>query len=185
MPPPVNKIAPEVTGVNKLVDFVAQRLPAQAFPTSARTFLETVQGNRNPITEGNFSPEELAAIREMILLKGGKAGDIQYEDYRALGKAMRERGQIPTSMSPSLLSMGDPLGNVQTTLGRFKYARDANGNLVVQDTYDFNPIYSDGSMQEAQSGDYGALSPYGLVRNYAGEKIPPGYGRQVKINLGR
>ena len=183
MPQP-NKLAPEVTGVNKLIDFVVQRLPANKFPTSARTLLETAQGRQDPITEGNLSPEELATLRELILLKGGDAGDIQYGDYRALGKSMRERGQIPASMSPSLFSMGDPLGNLQTTLGRFKYVRDAKGNLVVQDTYDFNPP-QEGTMQEQRTGDYGALGPYGLIRDYAGEKIPRGYGRPVNINLGR
>jgi len=184
MPQPTNKLAPEVTGVNRLVDFIAQRLPAHKFPTSARTLLETVQGARGPITEGNFSPEELAAIREMVMLKGGDKGDIQYQDYHALAKEMRARGQIPASVSPSLFSMSDPLGNVQTTLGRFRYARDANGNMRIIDMYDFNPP-QEGAMQEARTGDYGALGPYGLIRDYAGEKIPPGYGRPVNINLGR
>jgi len=177
MPQPKNKLAPQVTGVNKLLDFVVQRLPADKFSTNARTLIETAQGNREPITEGNFSPEELATIRELIMLKGGNMGDIQYHDYRVLGKAMRQRGELPATVFPSLMSMMDPMGNIQTTLGRFKYARDANGNMVVQDSYDFNPP------EEAM--DYAAAGPYGVIRGYAGEKIPPGYGRQVKINLGK
>lgn len=180
MPQPKNTLAPKVTGVNKLVDFVAQRLPPRMFPTSARTFLETAQGNREPITESNFSPEELAALKEMVLLKGGDAGDIQYKDYDALAKMLRERGQIPISTSPSVFSMGDPLGNVQTTLGRFRYVRDAGGNLMVQDSYDFNPP-QEGASQEQNAG----FGPYALIRGYAGEKIPPGYGRQIKVNLGK
>lgn len=184
MPQPTNKLVPEVTGINKLLDYVVQRLPANMFSTNARTLIETAQGNRNPITESHFSPEELATIKELIALKGGDAGNIQYADYHALSKAMQARGQIPMSTAPGLLSMGDPLGNIQTTLGRFKYARDAKGNLVVQDTYDFNPP-QEGAMQEQRTGDYGAFGPYGLIRDYAGEKIPPGYGRPVNINLGR
>jgi hypothetical protein len=172
MPQPANKLAPEVTGVNRLLDFIVQRLPANMFPTNARTLLETAQGNRDPITESNFSPEELAAIKEMITLKGGDVGNIQYEDYDTLVKTMRERGQLPVSKYPGLLSMGDAFGNVQTTLGRFNYARDANGNMVVQDTYDFNP-------------QHGSAGPYKLLRDYAGEKIPRGYGRPVNVNLGR
>lgn len=179
-----NSLAPQPTGINRLLDFVVQRLPANKFPTAARTLLETAQGNRDAITEGHFSPEELAALRELILLKGGDAGSIQYKDYRMLSKAMHDKGQRPMSNSPSLMSLGDPLGNLQTTLGRFRYSRDANGNLVVQDTYDFNPP-QEGAMQEQRTGDYGALGPYGLIRDYAGEKIPPGYGRQVNVNLGK
>jgi hypothetical protein len=167
-----------------LLDFIVQRLPAGKFSTNARTLIETAQGNRDPITEQHFSPEELAAIKELVMLKGGNAGDIQYQDYHTLAKVMRERGQIPASTSPSLFSMSDPLGNIQTTLGRFKYARDPKGNLIVQDTYDFNPP-QEGAMQEQRTGDYGALGPYGLIRDYAGEKIPPGYGRPININLGR
>ena len=170
MPPSqANKLAPEVTGVNRLIDFVAQRLPPDIFPTNARTLLETAQGNRSPITENNFSPEELNVLKELIALKGGNTGSIQYDDYRKSGKPV------------TLLT---PLGNIQTTLGRFRYTRDANGNLIVQDMYDFNPP-QEGALQEQRTGDYGALGPYGLIREYAGQKIPPGYGRPVNINLGR
>lgn len=176
---------PEMTGINRVTDFIAQRLPASSFPTSGRTFLETVQGKRDPITEGNFSPEELAVMKEMIALKGGDAGDIQYGDYQALAKAMRARGKIPASTTPSLFSMSDPLGNVQTTLGRFKYGRDARGNLVVRDTYDFNPPQDPNSMQEQRTAEYGAMGPYSLIREYAGEKVPPGRGRDININLGK
>jgi hypothetical protein len=182
MPQPTNKLAPQVTGVNRLVDFVVQRLPAEKFPTSARTLIETAQGKREPITETHFTPEELQTIRQLIALKGGDAGSIQYPDYNTLAKEMRAKKIYPASIAPSFLSGADPFGNIQTTLGRFNYARDANGNLVVQDTYDFNP--PDESYGAEELGFFQA-SPYGVARIYAGEKIPPGMGRQVKINLGR
>jgi hypothetical protein len=173
----------QVTGINKFLDFVAQRLPAEKFPTAGRVFLESVQGKQEPITESHFSPQELDTIREMVNLKGGESGAISYQDYGKLGKEMRKRGELPTSLSPSLFSMSDPLGNVQTTLGRFKYSRDPSGNLQVTDSYDFNPP-NEMATQEARTGDYGALGPYGLIRDYAGEKLPPGKGRKVQINLG-
>ena len=180
-----NKLAPEVTGVNRLVDWVAQRLPADKFPTSARTLLETVQGKRDPITETHFSPAELDVMRQLVAQKGGDTGNVQYADYVKLQQNLRKQGgALPMSYSPSLLSMGDPIGNVQTTLGRFRYARDAKGHLILQDNYDFNPP-PEGMSQEHYTGDYGAFGPYGLVRGYAGEKIPPGYGRTVNINLGK
>jgi len=175
-----NKLAPEVTGVNRLVDWVAQRLPANKFPTSARTLLETVQGKRDPITESHFSPAELDVMRQLIAQKGGNTGDVQYLDYFNLQKHLRQQGgPLAMSTNPSLLSMGDPIGNVQTTLGRFQYARDAKGNLVIQDTYDFNP--HEGVSQE----QYSAAGPYGLIRGYASEKVPPGSGRTVNVNLGK
>jgi hypothetical protein len=175
--------APKVTGVNKVLDFIAQRLPADVFPTSGRTLLETVQGAKTPITEKNFSPEEMDVMRELAALKGGDKGSISYADYVALAREMNKRGEVPASMSPSLFSMADPMGNVQTTLGQFRYMKDPQGNLQVVDKYDFNPP-NPNAMQEARTGDYGAFGPYGLIRDYAGEKVPPGAGREVRVNLG-
>jgi hypothetical protein len=180
---PEGDAAPKVTGVNKVLDFIAQRLPADVFPTSGRTLLETVQGAKTPITEKNFSPEEMDVMRELAALKGGDKGSISYADYVALAKEMNKRGEVPASMSPSLFSMADPMGNVQTTLGQFRYMKDPQGNLQVVDKYDFNPP-NPNAMQEARTGDYGAFGPYGLIRDYAGEKVPPGAGREVRVNLG-
>ena len=164
--------APKLTGVNRLVDSIAQRLPADSFPTAARTLLETIQGKKEPITESNFSPKELGVLRQLIESTGGR-GDVQYDDYTQLMRQQqKEKGTIPASIMPGPLSILDPIGNVQTTLGRFNYVRDAEGNLVINDKYDFNPIPS-------MSGAYGAL------RNYATKKIPPGKGREVRINLGK
>jgi hypothetical protein len=172
---------PKLTGINHAVDFVAQRLNPSWFPTSGRTFLETMQGNREPITEANYTPAELQALQNLIQLKGGDKGSIQYKDYNKLGEAMRKGGTTPISMSPSLASMFDPLGALQTTVGRFNYAKNPQGNYVVVDDYDFNPPMVDGTTQEARNGDYGVLGPYGLIRDYAGEKVPTGTGRKVKI----
>jgi hypothetical protein len=178
--------APKVTGINHLVDFIAQRVPASvvsALPTSGRTLLESVQGKRDPITESNFSSEELDVMRQLIAAKGTPSGSVSYVDYNNMAEKMMSEGKMPSSISPSLFSMGDPRGNVQTTLGQFRYVRDPQGNLQVVDSYDFNPP-NQRDTREARTGDYGATGLYGLVREYAGEKIPPGRGRDVKINLG-
>lgn len=174
----------KLTGINKVIDFVAQRVDPQTkgLPTSARTLLETVQGGRSRITEANFSPEEIEVMRQLAELKGGDKGAINYADYIALAGEMNKQGKMPASMSPSLLSMADPMGNVQTTLGRFRYQRDPKGNLQISDTYDFNPP-NPNATQEARTGDYGAFGVYGLIRDYAGERIPPGMGRDVRVNL--
>ena len=175
--------ASKVTGINKVLDFIAQRLPADVFPTTGRTLLETVQGVKTPITEENFSPEEMGVMRELATRKGGDKGSINYADYVALAEEINKKDKASASASPSLFSMADPMGNVQTTLGQFSYIKDPEGNLQVVDTYDFNPP-NPNAMQEARTGDYGAFGPYGLIRDYAGEKVPPGAGREVRVNLG-
>jgi len=123
-------------------------------------------------TKKNFTPEELAALQRLIA-STNERGDVQYPDYyNLMTKERKEKGTIPASLMPSILSMADPIGNLQTTLGRFTYSRDADGNLIVVDKYDFNKPSNLGGM-------------YGLLRNYAGEKIPTGFGRDVRINLGK
>ena len=170
----------EVTGVNRLVDFIAQRLPAESFPTAARTLLESVQGKKEPITETAFSKDELDVLRR---LTGSEKGRVSYEDYSRLAEQLRQEGQSGADATPSLFSLGSPLGNVRNTLGRFTYTRDPQGNVVIVDKYDFNPPVS-GQTQESRTSDYGVFGPYNMIREYAGQKLPPGKGRDVRINLG-
>jgi hypothetical protein len=156
---------------NNVIDFLLQKLNPQLFPTAAKTLIETVQGNKEPITEKNFTPEELITLKKLIDITNNK-GNVQYSDYIKLMKQQQqEKGTIPASMTPSVLSILDPVGNLQTTLGRFTYTHDQNGNLIVIDKYDFN-----------KPTDYSGV--YGAIRNYAGEKIPQGSGREIIINLG-
>lgn len=53
------------------------------FPVNAQTFLSTIFGNRDPITEKNFSPEELEALKETIRKK--KEYNANYEAKLLLG----------------------------------------------------------------------------------------------------
>jgi hypothetical protein len=157
---------------NSILDFLIQKLNPQLFPTSAKTLIETLQGNKEQITEKNFTPEELATLKSLIEITKNR-GDVQYADYiDFMKKQQKEKGTIPASLTPSILSVLDPIGNLQNTLGRFTYSRDALGNLIVVDNYDFN--------KQRPSTD----AVIGAIRNYAGEKIPAGSGRGVRINLG-
>ena len=182
---PVKTKPPELTGINRVLDFIAQKLDPKWFATSGRILLETAQGVKTPITEKNFKPEELDIIRQLIALKGKENGVIGYDDYIMLARKMTKEGPMPVSVTPSIYSMADPLGNVQTTLGRFSYQADPKGNVQVIDRYDFNPPPQQ-DMREARTGDYGVFGPYAVIREYAGEKIPSGTsaGRDIRINLG-
>jgi hypothetical protein len=172
---------PQVTGINRVVDFIAQRLPAGVFPTAGRTLLETVQGKRDPITESSFSKDELEVLRQ---LASKNQGAVRYKDYDALAQELRSKGK-EADATASLFSLGSPLGNVRNTLGQFTYKLDPKGNLVVEDAYDFNPPGAPGQTREARTADYGTFGPYNMIREYAGEKVPPGKGRPVRVNLGK
>lgn len=179
---PKNALAPEVTGVNRLIDSVVQRVPADWFPTAGRLFLETAQGKKSPITEQDFKPEEQAMLRRLIDTAGDK-GYVTYDDYKTLQRQLESEGDKYAMALPSTLSITNPLGNLQTSLGRFRYAKDKHGRVQVTDAYDFNPLNS--STSQEVSGE--AMAPfdfgYSFLRNYAGEKIPPGQGRNVNILL--
>jgi len=170
MPQPTNALAPQSS--NRLLDYIVQNTPAQWFPTAGRVFLESMQGKRDPITETDFSPEELKQIRQVIESTEGR-GDVQYKDYIKAKKKLLQERMAFADLPPSILAITNPLGNTAATLGRFKYVRDADGNLRAIDDYDFNPTNMD------------SYSPYAILRRYAGEKMPPGTGRPVNINLGK
>jgi hypothetical protein len=162
--------------MDTVMDFAAENVDPNWFPTSARTFLETVRGDRSPITEKNFSKDELAIIKDLAEMAGDR-GYVDYPDYIKLAKKKQMEGKgLSYSVTPSMLSMGDALGNVQTTLGRFGYKREGD-RLVATDKYDFNPV-SDGSAEAASAG---VMGPYGMIRAYAGRKVPPGQGREVRV----
>ena len=155
-----------------LLDYLIKKLNPNLFPTAAKTLFETLQGNKEQITEKNFTKEELTALKDLIDITQNK-GHVQYADYIDLmKKQQKELRKIPFSITPSILSVLDPIGNIQNTLGRFRYYRDSQGNLIVVDNYDFN--------KQRSSSDF----LLGTLRNYAQDKIPPGSGRGVKINLG-
>jgi hypothetical protein len=59
-----NALAPQAGILNQLYKAVV--------PVNARTFLDTVTGSTAPITEKNFAPEELDALRQMYIEKQAK-----------------------------------------------------------------------------------------------------------------
>jgi hypothetical protein len=71
---------------------------------------------------------------------------------------------------------------IKTLLGRFNFGVDKKGNFTVNEAYDFNapePGVGAESRHEAAL----AMGPYQLLREYAGEKMPPGQGRPVQISV--
>lgn len=101
--------------------------------------------------------------------------DIQYKNY---GSSEEEvRNNFSTSAGNRTGK-----GSIQTLLGRFNFDIDNKGNLLVKDKYDFNPktgTTNSESVYEAAS----SMGPYQLLREYAGEKMPPGSGRDINISV--
>lgn len=95
-------------------------------PMDMRLFGSTLFGNRDPITEKDFTPEELAGMQSVVnqAQARGSKGDVQYKDYaRFSGENARPE------YNPQIAT--------RTTLGRFNYTQNPDGTLRVTDRYDF------------------------------------------------
>lgn len=113
----------------------AAKMLREVVPMDLRTFGSTLMGSREPITEANFNPKELAAMQQAVdkaVARTGQAqkGSVQYQDY--------PRGeQIKLDYQP-----------VGATLGRFTYEKQPDGTTVIRDRYDF---YNEGRKENVEA----------------------------------
>ena len=106
------------------VEGAAAQMLKQVVPMDIRTFGSTLFGSRDPITEKNFTADELAAMQKAVDTAAKRTGQtqkgsVQYVDY--------PRGE----------QIGPDFKPVGQTLGRFTYEKQPDGTTVVRDRYDF------------------------------------------------
>lgn len=138
-------------------------------PTPARLYLESMGGNREPITERDFSPAELEAMRQLIATSTGRGGI----DYRNYDPHPLEQPGLPGLLTPK--------GRVANSLGQFQYARDPAGTTIT-DAYDFNPVYKEQS-PGFQALNIPGTAGFSLLHTLGELLVPPGKGRDVRIRL--
>ena len=95
-----------------------------ALPVDARIYLQTLFGNREPVTERDFSAAELANIQAAIEANQRRTG-------------ATTRGNVGYADYPKGEQIGPGYAPIETTLGRFNYRQLPGGELVVTDRYDF------------------------------------------------
>lgn len=135
-------------------------------------FLELASG------KNNYERSYFLSQAGLYNSKYGKTGtpfnvapNIQYDDYSS-------KDNVYTSETGN----NNPQASLRTLLGRFNYTVDPQNNIVIKDDYDFNPPTLKYGSQETNTELSG--SPiYTALREYAGEKIPPGKGRPVNISV--
>jgi len=120
---------------------ITKKVPAQI-----RTFADTLMGDNTPITEKNFTPEELQQIKSSIAnsrarqvgknfisegpgqpLKQTYNQTVGYKDYGSGERGERVENDFNLGGS----------GAIRNTLGRFAYEKTPDGRLIAKDTYDF------------------------------------------------
>ena len=128
--------------------------------TPLKLFNDVVQRERKePITERDFSPEELSGFRQMIAAKGTPSGHIDYDDYKA------------TDVSPA-------------SIGGFNYETGQDGATNITDTYDFNtnrghPVEKELWARLLTSVAY----PPAFAATIGRKAVPPGTGVPVRMRL--
>jgi hypothetical protein len=134
-------------------------------PAQVRTFVDTVAGKRDPITEKNFSKHELQQMRDAIARsRARQSGFIEHEknkgreayydetvDYKDYGDDRKRQQHTTRDYSPL------PSDAARNTLGRFRYAKTPEGRLIATDSYDFKDDLVDKNPNIPRSKDYEKL----------------------------
>ena len=168
-----------MAGIEELINSTYQGL----VPMEYRTYLNAISKKddpvRAPITEKHFSPDELAAMH-----------DVMTREYNRVKQA---GGKMPDHFSISQYEKYDDLnpnrpyeGGISNTLGRFRFTGTPEKGFDVQDNYDFmdeksEPIY------DKYKGEYTPGLVYENIKKQyvdnhpeysALEKISPFFGLQ-------
>ena len=154
-------------------------------PTQVRTFMETIKGKKDKITEKDFSKEELAEIKQAIKQSRTRGRKVQYYDddgevFKDRNNKAREKNKgsvdykdYTTDRAVADFNFGKS-GAVRNTLGRFNYKKTPDGRLVATDTYDFK----DDLVKESKvrpSADY-PKSTVGKIAAVAADTLFPTKG---------
>lgn len=181
---------------------MADSIYKKAVPAHIRTFVETLAGKKDPITEKDFTAEELEQIRNAVRSaqanptiryskkdpKGTPLNVVGYDDYGG----NRTRRDLDISGASA----------ARNTLGRFRFQKTPDGRTVAIDTYDFADDLADKGMRP--SAEYekmsalekaaviakdtlqnrGGIAGYKTLPSRIGSAFIGKEGRPVSIDLG-
>ena len=135
-----------------------ESLVKRVIPSQVRTFASTLAGNKEPITEKDFSKGELSQARDAIMrsraanLKKGTDKLDETVGYQHYGDDEKRQKNTARDFSPL------PQDAIRNTLGRFKYEKTPEGRLIATDSYDFKDDLVDKNPKMPKSSDYEKLS---------------------------
>ena len=151
-------------------------------PAQVRTFAETVLGKRDPITEKDFTAEELKQARDAVvksrerqtgksfIKEKGKPLKQYYDEtvgYKDYGKGKEK--------TRNDFNIGSEAA-MRNTLGRFKYEKTPEGRLIATDTYDFKDDLAKQFPKIPRTKDYEDLSTIEKVGKLAADTFRPSAG---------
>ena len=166
-------------------------MPDQSFiskivPAQTRTFLDTLAGNRAPITEKNFTSDELQQMRDAIQhsrmqprnMYRSTDPNLSFEQAQKtrsgiekIPLAERTKGSVGYSDYGNNRGRDDwdftSSGAIRNTLGRFAYHKDPEtGHLIATDTYKFT---NDLPKITRPTSDYQGMSTFDKIKTIAAD----------------
>jgi len=156
---------------------IADSLVKNVVPAQIRTFVSTLAGSREPITEKNFTNKELQQARDAIARSrvdpsfGPRDETVGYEHYVRDAKSKYDGLRAHAARSSGYLGRGDtsvaPSEAMRNTLGKFKYEKTPEGKLVVTDNYDFKDDLAGDEGGIRRSSEYKDMSTLKKLRTLA------------------
>ena len=169
-----NFVPPKITGINRLIDVLVRNLNPSLFPTAGKLFIETAQGERRPITEKDFSPEEKLSFKKFVKeLANSKAFKV--------GKGLAKG--VTRTVGASLPVIGGGF----VALGVNDVAKAAEMGIVSPDelavAYNFGPeaaqLFKDYKAEEMKPTLAGKKDTP-AIDDYTGNKLFGNYNEQIK-----
>ena len=169
-------------------------------PINIEQYIGKLLGNRKTVTENDLWQSDLQALRNAVGKKKTPEGIIEYGEYGPANEyqpSAWDEGwghEGPSALDALFSSYIDPKFRMETTLGAAKYHTDPNGDVIVQDTYDWgaSPEYRDQKIKESGSKLGAVLQAYkthGLTggMNAAGNIFigTDSTGAPIRINIGK
>lgn len=142
-------------------------------PSNIRLFAQHLAGRTDPVTENDFSKEDLAVMRQAVAEKIAATkqlkGSVGYLDFgNTMGLPQYNMGNAsPVDMAVS--SWTSAPYRVIMSLGTAHYTTDAENNVYLEDRYNFNATRQQvDSLLAQKGGTLGALAERYKQRGWPG-----------------
>lgn len=199
---PVSIVADEPKAVQtkaKMVDAVLTNVDEdkpeeikenRLIPINIRQMMYDIFGGDGDVTEEDLSGNELQALRSIITPEVLRKGKLEYADYGTTkgNNVYSDVGGGGQGNNPIAKSFSDPAYALKTTLGQAKVFTDKNGNVIIEDRYNFNDaddqVTFDSFLDDLRAikSDWKYFLPRKTAK-YFGSK--EGEGSKILINLGK
>jgi len=160
-------------------------------PINIRQMMYDIFGGDGDVTEEDLSGNELTALKSIITPEVLRKGKLEYADYGTTkdGDTYSDvGGEGNQGSNPIEKSFTDPAYALKTTLGQARVFTDKNGNVIIEDRYNFNDaddqVTFDSFLDDLRAikSDWKYFLPRKTAK-YFGSK--EGEGSKIMINLGK